>query len=505
VASDDIDTVDPASLDRFRTELIEAGFEPLQGDPRRWTGPIDPSLSELTCANTMRIVFEDGWPYVPPKLFVKGIASDHAVIDGEVCLFQPDEQAFLAWHDLQSFRTRIGSWASASGQGFRPQDALLDAHLYFRPRRFGLALVELASLGIHEDLGEARGKLYGDWDEDDRILQLTSAQAPLNGRWYFRRELPGAPPRDLAALRASLTKGQLTNFERRLKHVNDSGRSAVFLLVWKVADTPNALALAASRSAAGEIVVESIELAPTDQEILLLRAGPDVELLAQKRVVILGCGAIGSNVAARLAEAGLGKLRLVDDERLRPGNVVRHAASHSVGDYKVRATRVQIALDAPWTDVEVKQKAPWSAELLRKLITDADLAIDATGMANFAELLSRVARDADIPCVSTALYRGGSVGRVRRQAGTGDVPLTERTDERRFPLIPQGDEPVTIEIGCSALVNNASPISVAAIAATTAEVVIDFLRGELNFGEELIDVYRPLEGQPFGRIGRVLG
>jgi molybdopterin/thiamine biosynthesis adenylyltransferase len=503
VASDDVDTVDPASLDTFRTELVQAGFEPVDGDPRRWVGPINADLSALTSAKTMRILLEDGWPYLPPKLFVKGITSDHAVIDGEVCLFQPGEQAMAAWDDLESFNARIRSWATASGQGFRPADALLDAHLYFRPNRFGLALVQLASLGIDDGRAEARGKLHGHWDEDDKVLRLTSDPAPMDGRWYFRRELPGAPPRDLAALRASLTKGQLTNFERRLKDVADSGRSAVFVLAWKEAETHNALALVASRTAAGEVDVEAIELALTDNEILQLRAGPDVKLLADRRVVIFGCGAIGSNAAARLAEAGLGKLRLVDGERLRPGNVVRHAASHSVGRYKVCAARVQIALNAPWTDVEIKREEPWAAERLTKLITDADLALDATGMANFAELLGRLAHRAEIPYVSAALYRGGALGRIRRQAGPDDLPLSERTDERRFPLIPQGTEPVTMEIGCSVPVNNASPVCVATIAATAAEVVIDALRGDFNFGEELIDVYRPLDSSPFDRIGRL--
>ena len=45
-------------------------------------------------------------------------------------------------------------------------------------------------------------------------------------------------------------------------------------------------------------------------------------------MAVFGCGAIGSNVACRLAEAGTGMLRLVDADIMRPGNIVRHAASY---------------------------------------------------------------------------------------------------------------------------------------------------------------------------------
>src|SRR5271156_4430401 len=56
-ASPEIGTLDLASLERFQTDLIEAGFEPRAGDCRVWLGPIAESLTALTAATTMRIVF----------------------------------------------------------------------------------------------------------------------------------------------------------------------------------------------------------------------------------------------------------------------------------------------------------------------------------------------------------------------------------------------------------------------------------------------------------------
>jgi hypothetical protein len=234
VASDDIDTLDPASLDAFRGELIESGFEPISNDPRLWSGPIHPALSQLTAAETMLIDFQDGWPYRAPKLYVKGIDSDHAVTDGEVCLFQPGEDAMGTWKTFAAYGERIAEWARGSEKGFRAEDALLDAHLYYRDSMHGLATLKLGLIAISNSDTEKSGKLYGHW-RDERTLEL-STKAPggeaAGGRWYYRRALKAGPPRDLAALKAALTKGQLANFERRLKNV-EGGEPMVFALIWE--------------------------------------------------------------------------------------------------------------------------------------------------------------------------------------------------------------------------------------------------------------------------------
>lgn len=504
MASDDIDTLDPASLDAFRGELIEAGFEPEGGDPSYWEGPIHPALSSLTSAETMRIGFQDGWPYRHPTLYVKGIESDHAVTDGEVCLFQPGDSAIAAWQSFEAFCERIEEWAKASGEGFRPEDQLVDAHLFYRPQIYGLATLKLDSLEIPEGAAEQTGKLYGNW-KGQSLLELATKpgeEETLAGRWYYSPELRAGPPRTLEDLKAALSKGQLTNFERRLKRVEE-GEKMVFALVWEAETGRTALALVASPDPRNGVEIKSIELGLLDTSVLALRAGPDVELLSSKRVVVFGCGAIGSNVACRLAEAGLGDLRLIDGKRLRPGNIVRHAASFRAGLSKVRATALEIHYSAPWCEVEEVVDEPWAAKRITELLAEADLAIEATGMSTFAELVSRVALEAAVPVLSAALYRGGSVARIRRQIPDLDTPIAERTDEERYPVIPAGEEPVLIETGCSALVNNASPVAVAAIAASCAEMAIDMLSERRRFGEELLEVYRPLESPPFNRIGRM--
>lgn len=505
MASAELKSVDPASLDAFRAELIEAGFEPSEEGGRRWQGPLHPALAEFTSAKTMRIYIQDGWPYRPPTLHVRGIASEHAVLNGELCLFQPGEYDVSTWITLEAYNARIGTWAELAKDGFRLEDDLLDPHLYFRAKSSALATLELAAIAA-EGSKPKTGMLRGTW-VDRRVLGLSTGSAEgdqLPGRWYYNPAI-SAPPRDLAGFREALTNGQRNNLGRRLNGVQRDQHEAVLALLWKTRAGQRNCLVVVAEPGENEPKLRSIELAPTDRQTLLLRAGPNIGQLAKKRVVLFGAGAIGSHVASLLARGGLGELRAVEDETLRPGNVVRHVGSPSfVGWNKGIATEVAVKLAAPWTKFEV-ECASWDGERLSELISDCDLAIDATGLVTFAELLGRVALDAETPLVSAALFRGGFLGRVRRQVPGLDTPLLERQATEEFPMIPPGEEPKRFEAGCSAAVNNASPIAVAAISATTAEVAVDLLTERFEYAAELIDVYRPLQDAPFDRIGRVIG
>jgi molybdopterin/thiamine biosynthesis adenylyltransferase len=507
VASAEFHTVDPASLDGFRAELIEAGFEPSGEGARCWVGPICPPLASLTAAETMRLCFRSGWPYRPPTLYVDGIESEHAVLDGELCLFQPGETAVADWLTYSAYSARIGRWVDERRAGFRLEDDLLDPHLYLRHKSPALATLELGSLPIGSG-GAATGALSGRWVDDRRLLGLSTAPpgaSDISGRWYYNPDV-AAPPRDLAGFREVLSGGQRNNFARRLKQVQAGQAEAVFALLWETRAGRRNCLIVLAEPGQEEPRLSSLELAPTDAEALLLRAGPDAAALSGKHVVVFGAGAIGSHVASLLARCGLGDLRLIESETLRPGNLVRHAGAHGwIGWNKAKATEIGVRDAAPWTKFSHEDESPWDPDRIAELISDSDLAVDATGLNTFAELISRVALGAEVSLVSAALFRGGFMGRVRRQVPGEDTPFIDRGDPGRWPVVPAGEEPLSFEHGCSAAVNNASPIAVAAVSATLAEVAVDLLTDRLRYAEELIDVYRPLAEAPFDRIGRVCG
>ena len=114
-------------------------------------------------------------------------------------------------------------------------------------------------------------------------------------------------------------------------------------------------------------------------------------------------------------------------------------------------------------------------------------------------------RAAGKPLISGALYRGGFVGRVQREARADDAPIELRADSPHYLVIPPGDDAedlATPDVGCSAPVNNAPPSAVRACSSLIAHAVIDVLTGRFELDDEVVDVYRALPGTaPFGRIG----
>lgn len=502
MASPEIGTLDRASLEAFQTKLIEGGFEPQRGDTRVWIGPIAESLKELTAAMTMRIVFVDGWPFRNPKLYVDGLDEWHLGASGEICLWAPGA-ASGDWLTLEGFMRRIDEWVERAKRGFRPEDFALDAHLSFGKVRWGaIATVDLSSLRLDGRRGQI-GLISAKWKNDELVLEIVAGQGgAIEGRWYYVGDVP-TPPRTLDAVRALLRTNQRNNFDRRFKAVDTHGSPRLFLVAWDRELGREALVLLAEKRG-NDVVAEAIEVAPTETEMLKLRAGPDVALLADRHVVVFGLGAVGSNLAVRLAEVGIGTLTLVDDARLRPGDIVRHAAgSWQVGDKKAAAVRLLAYTRAPWTRAVVIEESPWDPDAIGVLSYRADLVVDATGLSSFANLLSVMCVDRSLGLVSAALYRGGAIARVRRQALSTDVPICDRAQNDKYQVIPPGEEPLIYEPGCSAPVNNASPIAVASLAALAADIAVDSLTGRNLYGEETIDVYRPLADAPFDKLGRL--
>jgi len=505
--SQPVDTLDLASLDQLITELVKAGFEPVPGAGAKWRGPIHPALKTWTDATEMEILIQDGWPVRHPRVYVQGLQLEHVNQEGEVCLWQDDDPA-MDWITLKGMKQRIQAWCDAARSGFREMDHALDAHLYFQCEGVGLAVVDIDEFrrnGVFRD-GECES-IYA--SRTDAALRLTTRQLAgdvVKGRWYYRdRDVP--QPRDVQSFRSALTGAQQRHFDHGVKQFKEGKRGAldVLVLIWETKYGTNVLALIPRLDSDGEVELRSIEAARTDIATLRQRSGPDASTLLQKKVALFGAGAVGSHVAMSLAGAGLGAITVVDGDRLRPGNIVRHALGHwLVGRNKADAVKQELATRSPWTTVHARDTDAWGPQEIVGLCQSNDLVIDATGNAAFSIIVSQVAESLNSPLVSVSLYRGGRVVRVRRQ--WRNVPaIHRRAGLDGYPLIPPGeDSDVFLETGCSAPVNLAPPYTVLAAAALACQVSVDTLLDRAEVGDEIIDVYRPLPQVGFERFARRL-
>ena len=507
------ESYDIASLEGFRADLVASGFEPVLSTERRvWRGPIHPAFGGLTDARIMEIVFDPGWPYRPPKVFVQGLDTNHSTLDGFVCLWR-DGELSGEWKTVDGLFTRVEDWCRRAKGGWQDDDLPFDAYLNFKLKAPLMAAFDFESL--RTSIGNW-GDIHG-VPTNPNLLSIRPGAATgpreMRGLWFRVGQLQAPPPRNLSELRRHLNRSQRRGFERavsrrrepRALHV--SGGVDIILFAWQRQERTDLLVMACA-GVGDEVEAAALVAEPNDEKTLRLRAGPDAEVLQGRSAVLFGAGALGGHVAVTLAESGVDSLRIVDGDLLSPGNVVRHVAGHDhVGGPKVNAVEAAIRNHAPWTKVEsmVPQADPYGSQEIAQHIGDANLVIDVTGNDAFVHPVALVAEGLGKPLVSGALFRGGFIGRVQRKALDTDAPITSRPDSPRYPVVPAGEpggdlaEP---DLGCSAPVNNAPPSSVLACASLISQAAIDVLTERFELEDEVIDVYRPLPETPFNNIGR---
>ncbi|MBD9477389.1 ThiF family adenylyltransferase [Pseudoxanthomonas sp. PXM02] len=208
--------------------------------------------------------------------------------------------------------------------------------------------------------------------------------------------------------------------------------------------------------------------------------------LADRTVAILGCGSVGSKIAAMLARAGVSNFVLIDDDILAADNLVRHELDwRDVGQHKAQALSNRIRRIHP--DVKVRtrfqqlagQDSPSAAENILGYIAEADLIIDATANPAVGNIMSEFTRTARIPLVWVEVFAGGVGGIVARHRPGVEpsIALMRRAIESWFSQRvsapqSQGYPYERSEDGVPLIADDAD---VSSIAASAARLAIDTL------------------------------
>ena len=507
------ESFDIASLEGFRADLVGSGFEPIPDTERRmWRGPVHPAFGGLTDTLSMEIVFDPGWPYRPPRVFVQGLYTNHSTLDGFVCLWR-DGELSAEWETVDGLFNRVEDWCRRAKGGWQDDDLPFDAYLNFKRKWPLMATFDFESL--RTSIG-SWGDLNG-VPANPKLLRIRPGSANgtggLRGLWFRVGQLHAPPPRNLSELPRHLNRPQRKGLERALSRrrepraLHASGGVDIIMFAWQRQERTDLLIMACE-GIGDKVEAAALVAEPNDEKTLRFRAGPDAEVLKGRSAVQFGAGALGGHVAVTLAESGLDSLKIVDGDLLSPGNVVRHVAGHDhVGGPKVNAVEATITNHAPWTKVEsiIPPTNPYGSQEIAQLIENVDVVIDATGNDAFVHPVARVAEGLGKALVSGALFRGGFIGRVQRKALETDSSIFARPESPDYPRIPPGDPEADFaepDLGCSAPVNNAPPSSVLACASLIAQTAIDVLTERYELEDEVIDVYRPLPEAPFDRVGR---
>lgn len=141
-----------------------------------------------------------------------------------------------------------------------------------------------------------------------------------------------------------------------------------------------------NRSEVNPIIVKRM-----DKDYLLARGGARSEIF-QKKVCIIGCGAIGGIVAVELAKTGVSKLLLIDHDIFSEDNLYRHilGMNDGIGRSKVDCLKKAIESKLPHSNVTTIAKR--FDEVVNEECVDFkeyDLVIDVTGVTNVSFQIAR--------------------------------------------------------------------------------------------------------------------
>ena len=118
---------------------------------------------------------------------------------------------------------------------------------------------------------------------------------------------------------------------------------------------------------------------------------PILQSRRSKRVLLLGCGSLGSPIAELLARAGIGYLSLVDMQTFKPENTSRHVLGYSSTD-KFKAVELALQLRKEVPGLKVDGRAAIASNFVEVAVTEKqfDLVIDCTGESAVRVLLGRL-------------------------------------------------------------------------------------------------------------------
>jgi len=123
-------------------------------------------------------------------------------------------------------------------------------------------------------------------------------------------------------------------------------------------------------------------------DALIARHGLDLhKRFSSATVAVCGLGGLGSNIAVALARAGIGKLLLIDFDRVDITNLHRQQyKANQIGSYKADALAENLSEIAPYTKAETVV-AKITTENFAALLKDADVVCEAFDNAEVKAML----------------------------------------------------------------------------------------------------------------------
>lgn len=443
--------------------------------------------------------YNEAFPHTPPSIFPreKEHLSSHQYVGGELCLeYGPDNwQKDLTGADMLASAYRLLSLEATTGDGIRPPPAPTRHSLTFgqnlRGSRCRLFYTKdfFTEANSAENVEEVSMRYRLGHDDEPMVVWPISIRYSTGGTWEDT-SIPERLPSASNTISAYFAKCPDDFSLESYKNVDDL---LDYLFGVPEEGTKH-------KEYWGLILLFRAEIIPLflnhlSKEVTTLsvvppswgsRLHPEYAVLGSKRVGIVGCGSIGSKVAAMLARAGVENFVLADDDVFQPENLVRNELDWcAVGEHKVDALSNHLKLLK--SDVKVYRSrqnfgGQESGGTLAGLITvlkSCDLLIDATAEGSAFNYVCVAAEAGAKPMLWVEVFAGGIGGLVARsRPGREPAPQIARSQILRW--CHDQNEPVPFASGGGYEGGGSAPhiaddADVTVMAAHAARLAIDTL------------------------------
>lgn len=434
----------------------------------------------------LKAVYPDAFPHIRPQVFlISGLdpppVRHRSPMEGNLCLLGRDARQWMpSWTLYRLLAEQLEAALRGTGDedpqgepaeywwnGLNPSGSfcLVDSAWNLGDAQEGTLLLRYASAGTKN---EARGEQIKTIPiirayvaevraGDNSVLHqwngplppdLASAKSSLDIPWVcLAEELMPEPPIDRQIDRLRQDHDRLrTSKQHRLPSgivinlsavvhpselgFGETGLGWVFFLAFGHPKAFNATSPRQKRKNPISLTTLPIYRAGADD---LGHRVPAVATLRNKRVLVVGTGAVGAPVAVELARNGCGVLHLLEHDTVEPGNTVRWPLGAAAwGYHKLDALAGFLSREYPGTAVHryphcLGQAGPGNSgpgddDVLDPILSDVDMVIDGSASHGVTTLLADRCREAGIPLISLFATPPVEGGAVVRYAGDGGCP-----------------------------------------------------------------------------------
>lgn len=446
-----------------------------------------------------KVVYPFIYPYAPPQVIPREEAkwSSHQWGRGELCL----EIRTDNWHPsltgadmVRSARKLLETESKLDDTG-APLEVLSD-HRFTEGQRLSWELIRLVL--TDELISEVERR-----DNVVSLLELARVEYDLSwvftgialiGDTNFDEWVDGGVPKQFRTYGVSISRiAKLKEGDDR--HLALTNADCAPADVWQhFSDIPfdspkvvvgilNGIVLAKFLGTEKVFEVASV---PMDNQ---QRAPVRNDTVIGKRVAIVGCGSMGSKVAASLVRCGVSNFLLFDGDVLKPGNLVRNELDwFAVGAHKVDGVVNRLRAINPEVDVE-----SWKGRLNGHTSTErilnaleklgqCDLIVETSGSGQGFSVAAAVAAQKQIPMVWGRVFGGGYGGYIVRSRPGIEHPALDVRHQLYVamtdPALPKPPDDSDIDYGSEhdeqAMIADDADVSV--ISAHLSRMALDTLR-----------------------------